>query len=56
MKPAAEPDQKPSISENITHSQNDNFEENHNNSRNTETKDGLDRKTTDSTDLPKLKK
>ena len=57
MKPAAEPNQKPSINK-TTHSENksnndDNFEENRNISSNTETKESLDRETTDSADLPK---
>ena len=60
IKPAAEPNQKPSINK-TTHSENesdddDDFEENHNIPRNTETKESLDRKATNSIDLPKLKK
>ena len=60
MKPAAEPNQKPSInkimdSENESNNDN-NSRENHNIFKNTETKDSLDIKTTDSADLPKLKR
>ena len=59
MKPVAEPKQKPSINK-TKHSENEsynngNFKEIRNISRNTETKDNLDRETTDSADLPKLK-
>ena len=56
MKPEAKANEKPAIN-NENESDNDNYSEgNHNILKDTETKDNLDRKTTDSADLPRVKK